>query len=85
MVRGPVKKKHLKSVFTSIVNSFVYGNNTVKLGDWFNFKKQNTTEIKEIQRLQNEIKEIEEDNEYLKDDMPRTALFTKLLQNQDLI
>jgi len=78
---GPVKKTP-QSAFTSIVNSFALGNNTVKLGGLGAqlLKAEHNGDVKEIQRLQNEIKEIEEDNEYLKDDMPRTW-FTKLLQS----
>lgn len=78
---GPVKKTP-QSAFTSIVNSFTLGNNTVKLGGLGAqlLKAEHNGDVKEIQRLQNEIKEIEEDNEYLKDDMPRTW-FTKLLQS----
>jgi len=78
---GPVKKTP-QSAFTSIVNSFTLGNNTVKLGGLGAqlLKAEHSGDVKEIQRLQNEIKEIEEDNEYLKDDMPRTW-FTKLLQS----
>lgn len=78
---GPVKKTP-QSAFTSVVNSFALGNNTVKLGGLGAqlLKAEHNGDVKEIQRLQNEINEIEEDNEYLKDDMPRTW-FTKLLQS----
>ncbi len=77
---GPVKKTP-KNAFTSIVNSFALGNNTVELGGLGAqlLKAEMNGDAKEIERLNKAIKEIEDDNEYLKDDMPR-SWFTKLLQ-----